>query len=541
MLNHHEPLMVAVDYVVDGPRTAAAVAAGRSRLTGMNYQTADNLPQEVAANEAAGVLHGLDGRPRLYNDVLFELAVEAQNDLPSPAGIDDIDDIRTMLCLLFGGDPGGNQELAIDRGERIRIGLDRVHNPLALCARLSQQIAVAHLHDLYREIELPVLAPVLAMTLGGVRVNRLVLESIAASSAAQMEIAQRQVQEIAGRPLNLDSSPELIHYLYEELGLPVPSWTANNNPSTSNKALQALATQHPAASPILAYQQQKPVRDTAISLLDNLGPDSIVHAVLDPLGAATGRFSCSSPNLQGLAAPVLPAIEAAPGCVLMEADYSQMELRVLAHFSQDPALLHAFQHDIDLHIRTASQVLDIAEDAVTDEQRQLGKTLNFGIVYGQTAYGLADELGVPMQRAEELLAADATAYPGVAAWIAAVHAQAGNVGEVRTLYGRRRYLPNIHSANDTLAAESRRHAVNTIVQGTAADLMKLALIRLNDALPDEVRMLLPVHDSVLLEVPSGLVEETRRIVVAAMESVPNGFTVPLRIDIHTGRTWADCK
>ena len=540
-INYDEPLLVAVDYVVDGPRTAAAVAAGRSRLTGMNYQTAEGGLQSVESNDIAGVLQSLGPRPRLYNDALFGLAVEAQNDLPSPSDVADIDNLRTMLCLLFGGDPSGNQELAIDGGERVRVAFARVNNPLDLCARLSQQIAVAHLHDLYREIELPVLAPVLTMTLGGLRVNRPVLEGIAASSETQMEIARRQVQEIAGRPINLDSSPELIHYLYEVLRLPVPAYTANGNPSTSNKALQALAHQHPAAAAILAYQLQKPVRDASTALLAHLRADGVVHAELDPLGAATGRFSCSAPNLQGLPAAVLPAVEAAPGCVLMEADYSQMELRVLAHFSQDAALLHAFQHGIDLHVHTAARVLGIAEDAVTDDQRKLGKTLNFGIVYGQTAYGLAEELGVPLQQAEALLAAHAEAYPGVTAWIASVHEQAHNSGEVRTLYGRRRQLPDIYSASDALAAEARRQAVNTVIQGSAADLLKLALVRLHNELPAEVQMLLPVHDSVLLSVPAALVQDTSQIVRAMMESPPAGFSVPLRVDVTTGRSWADCK
>ena len=209
--------------------------------------------------------------------------------------------------------------------------------------------------------------------------------------------------------------------------------------------------------------------------------------------------------------------------------------------AQLPVLFHAFQHGIDLHSGTAARVLGIAEADVDDEQRKLGKTLNFGIVYGQTAYGLADELGATTQRAEELLAAHATAYPGATAWTAAVHEQARNSGEVRTLYGRRRQLPNIYSASDALAAEARRQAVNTVVQGSAADLMKLALIRLNDVLPDGVRMLLPVHDSVLLEVPEALVEETQQIVVEAMENTPAGFTVPLKVEVKTGRTWAECK
>jgi len=192
-------------------------------------------------------------------------------------------------------------------------------------------------------------------------------------------------------------------------------------------------------------------------------------------------------------------------------------------------------------VRTAAGVLGIAEADVTDQQRSLGKTLNFGIVYGQTAFGLADELAVPMEEAQALLDAHKQAYPGVTAWITEVHQQALNCGEVRTLYGRRRYLPNIYSTLPVAVAEARRHAVNTIVQGTAADLLKMALIRLNDRLPDDVRMLLPVHDSVQLELPAELVEETRQIVRDAMETSPAGFTVPLKVEIKTGGTWVACK
>jgi DNA polymerase-1 len=223
------------------------------------------------------------------------------------------------------------------------------------------------------------------------------------------------------------------------------------------------------------------------------------------------------------------------------ADYAGGPLQVLAHFSQDPALLHAFQHDIDLHVRTAGSVLGIAETDVTDQQRSLGKTLNFGIVYGQTAYGLADDQAMPIQRAQALLDAHAQAYPGVAAWVARVHQQAANMGEVRTFYGRRRYLPNIFSTLPVAVAEARRQAVNTIIQGTTTDLMKLALIRLHEVLFAEVRMLLPVHDSVLLELPSALAEETQQIVVEAMESMPASFGVPLKVEVKTGRTWAECK
>jgi len=541
-MNYDEPLLAAVDYVVDGPRTAAAVAAGRSRLTGMRFQTAGNVPQDVAADNITGVLHGLDGRPRLYNDALFGLAVEAQNDLPSLSDVADIDDLRTMLCLLYRQAPSTNGELAIDRGERVRIGLARVNNPLALCARLSQQILAAGMFDLYRNIELPVLAPVLAMTLVGLPVNRPVLLGIKESHETQMEIARRILQADAGSYFNPDDAVAVRRLLYNDLGLPCPLETRHGNQAVSKAALAQLLPLHPLVAHLQTYRDAKSAYDSAAGVLAAVDPaTSIVRGNLDSLGTATGRFSCSDPPLQALDRRVRRAIEAAPGCVLMEADYSQMELRVLAHFSQDPALLHAFQHDIDLHVRTTSQVLGIAEADVDDQQRQLGKTLNFGIVYGQTAYGLADELAVPLAQAEALLAAHTAAYPGVTAWIAAVHQQAANTGEVRTLYGRRRYLPNIYSASPADAAEARRYAVNTIIQGTAADLMKMALIRLHNDLPDGVQMLLPVHDSVLLSVPTSLVEETRRIVTATMETLPDGFSVPLKVEVKSGKTWADCK
>jgi len=380
------------------------------------------------------------------------------------------------------------------------------------------------------------------MTLAGLPINRSVLMGIKESYETRMEIARRILQADAGSSFNPDDAADVRRLLYNDLGLPCPLETRHGNQAVSKAVLAQLAPLHPLVGQLQTYRDAKSAYDSAGAVLAAVDPaTSIVRGNLDPLGAATGRFSCSEPALQALDRRVRRAIEAAPGCVLMEADYSQMELRVLAHFSQDPALLHAFHSDIDLHVRTAASVLRIAETDVTDQQRQLGKTLNFGIVYGQTAYGLADELGVTMQRAEELLAAHAAAYPRVAAWTTAVHEQARNTGEVRTMYGRRRQLPNIYSASDALAAEARRQAVNTIVQGTAADLLKVALIRLHDRLSDEVRMLLPVHDSVLLEVPQVRVEETRGIVQAAMETVPAGFAVPLKVEIRTGRTWADCK
>ena len=264
-----------------------------------------------------------------------------------------------------------------------------------------------------------------------------------------------------------------------------------------------------------------PAQANAAALLRRVQPDGRIYADLDPLGAISGRYNCRDPKLQGLPPGVLAAVEASPGCVLMEADVSQCELRVLAHFSQDPRLLAAYRDgDVDLHVQTAAAALGIASEQITDEQRGVGKQVNFAIIYGMTADGLAQKLGISPCEAQSLLDGYFAAYPGVRSWIAQAHAAAHADRQVRTLFGRRRRLPDVRSRDSGAVATAQRQALNTIIQGTAANLLKLALIRLHNALPHDVWMLLPVHDSVLLIVPNSMVEETRQVVVTAMAAVP---------------------
>ena len=460
-----DPNAVAIDYVVSGPRTAASVAAGRSQLIGLVIQEAGQEPRFVDRDLAA-LFHGLGDRQRLYPHALFALAVEAVNDLPPPS---DFHDFHALTCLLYGHDPfQWEPPRNIDRTTLIRMALAEKIVPLDGYAQFHNNAAQEHLDSVYEQIELPVIAPTLAMTLAGV-------------------------------PFNTDSLGQL---------------------ADSGGSVVANAT----------------------ALLRQVQPDGRIYADLDPLGAVTGRYSCRDPNLQGLPPAILAAVEASPGHLIMEADVSQCELRVLAHFSQDPRLLAAYRDgNVDLHVQTAAAVLSIAADQVTDEQRGIGKQVNFAIVYGMAADSLAQKLGIVPGEAQALLDGYFAAYPGVRAWIAQVHAAAYEDREVRTLSGRRRQLSDIRSRDPGEVATAQRQAVNAIIQGSAADLLKLALIRLHDRLPDSVRMLLPVHDSVLLEVPEGQIEEARRVVVEALETTPTDFGVPLKVEVKTGRTWAECK
>ena len=521
---------VAVDYTLASQLPATFSLGRQVALAGVTVALPGQPPRHHT--DVLGILKTLGNQPRLYYDARLALAIELEHDLPSAP----FDDVRTMLTLLQQPVPPTLAQAAATP----EAALARVHAIQSIAPQLLQRIDNEGLGPVYRDIELPVAIPTAVMLATGLRVNQQVLRDIHSNQYSRMEVARRTLRREAGRDFNPDDAAAVCRLLYQDLGLPCPLETRHGNQAVSKAALALLLPLNPLVSQLQTYRDAKSAYDSAKAVLDAVEGNSIVYGNLDPLGTLTGRYSCSNPPLQALDKRVRRAIEARPGCVLMEADYSQMELRVLAHFSQDSGLLQAFEHNEDLHCRTAARVLGIAEDAVTDQQRQIGKTLNFGIVYGQTAYGIAEELAVPLKHAQSLLDAHSEAYPGIAAWITEVHQQALNNGEIRTLYGRRRYLPNIYSALAGDVAEAKRHAVNTVIQGTAADMLKLALIRLHDRLPDEVRMLLPVHDSVLLQVPESLVEETQQIVKEAMESVPEGFTVPLKVDVKTGRTWADC-
>ena len=339
--------------------------------------------------------------------------------------------------------------------------------------------------------------------------------------------------------------------LFEELGLPVQGKTGKTKSySTAADVLEALAPFHAIAQTVLDYRQITKLKGTYVDalplLMDSHGR---IHTTFNPAGAATGRLSSSNPNLQNipirsdLGRDIRAAFVPEPGWTLLVADYSQIELRLLAHFSGDPVLVDAFQHNEDIHTRTASEVFGVAPLMVTPEMRRNAKAVNFGIVYGQTSFGLAAQLGIPRDEADRYIKGYFERYAGVKKWIDKIVAEVRGRGYTLTLHGRRRPIPDIQSTNVNARNFAERTAVNTPLQGTASDLIKLAMIHIDSDLKAAgmgSRMLLQVHDELVLECPPGEVDAASKLVRRGMENVAS-LKVPLLAETGTGSNWRDAK
>lgn len=531
-------LPVSVVYVVNGPGTAAGVVQGKTELVAMAYD-APGGDSQVVTTGFAECLRSFGDRPRLYDDALFSLTLEDKNNLPLPPGFEDL---RGMSRILGGEDfssPPAKTKGDIESARKDLIA--RVAENGLLNVLLEDDLEAAKLETVYWGIELPAITTTFAMTQSGVPVNKATLETIHRNATVQMENAKRQFDALAGRKVNLRYPPDIAHYLFDELGLPNISRTPNQERSTKKTVLQHLTTMHPTVPLIREFRSHWSIQKSASNLLQRVSHDGRVYSTIENIGTATGRCSYSDPPMQGIDASVRAAIEAPPGYRLFEFDVSQTELRILGHCSQDSKLRDAFYRDDDLHRLTAARILGIPAEDVTESQRQLGKKLNFSVIYGQGAMGLAEALAQPQEYAQRLLDSYFREYPTVATWSRSMQEQAESSLEVRTVYGRRRMLPNLNSNDPGLRADAFRQVVNTICQGTAADLLKLLLIRLNELLPSEVRIILSVHDSVLLEVPEGLVEEIRPLAASALQETTANFSVPFKAKIGVGRTWGDCK
>jgi DNA polymerase-1 len=366
----------------------------------------------------------------------------------------------------------------------------------------------------------------------------------------ELERLSGEIFAIAGRPFNINSPQQLSKVLFEEMELPPPGRMPRGKPhSTAADVLEQLASEHPIAQKVLDYRQVAKLKGTyADALPDLINPETgRVHTTFNQCGAATGRLSSSNPNLQNipirseLGREIRAAFVPRDGWTLVVADYSQIELRLLAHFSRDTVLVNAFRNGEDIHTRTAAEVFGVPPLMITPEQRRNAKAVNFGIVYGQTPFGLAQQLGISRREAEAYIGAYFERYSGVRRWLDQTIAEVRRTGYSLTLHGRKRPIPDMNSRNPNARGFAERTAVNTPLQGTAADLMKMAMIRIHARLERmRAKMLLQVHDELVFEAPPEEVPELKKLVKAEMEVV-HPLEVPLVAEVGAGPNWRDAK
>lgn len=418
--------------------------------------------------------------------------------------------------------------------------------------RLRPQIDARGFRRLYEEIDLP-LAPVLArMELAGIRIEPASLRTLAARMEAEIERLGAAIYEASGQTFNVNSPQQLSKVLFEDLRLPAPTARGKTKTySTAADVLEALAPDYPIARLVLDFRQVAKLKSTYVDALPVLVHPSTgrLHTTFNAAGAATGRLSSSNPNLQNipirteLGREIRAAFVPREGWTLVVADYSQIELRLLAHFSKDPVLGEAFRKNEDIHTRTAAEVFGVMPLTVTPEMRRDAKAVNFGIVYGLSGFGLAAQLGIPRQQAERYIKNYFERYAGVKRFITDTIAEVRQSGVTRTLFGRERPIPDINARNPNARGFAERTAVNTPLQGTAADLIKLAMIRIDRQLQDkawQAKMLLQVHDELLFEAPPEEVERLSALVRHEMESVAE-LDVPLVAEVGAGANWRDAK
>ncbi len=419
----------------------------------------------------------------------------------------------------------------------------RLH--LALKARLATEPA---LERVYREIEMPLVPVLERIEANGVLIDAVELQRQSADLGKRMHTIQLQAHEIAGHPFNLESTKQLQAILFDELKLNAVLKTPGGQPSTNEEALEAIAEDHALPRLILDYRGLAKLRSTYTEKLPGaINPDTgRVHTSYHQAGAATGRLASSDPNLQNIpirtedGRRIRKAFIAPPGRKIMACDYSQIELRIMAHLSEDAGLLRAFESGEDVHRATAAEVFGATSPAeVTPDQRRAAKAINFGLMYGMSAFGLARALGIARGEAQNYIALYFARYPGVRAYMDRTRAQAKDQGYVETVFGRRLYLPDIHARNQGLRAGAERAAINAPMQGTAADIIKRAMSSVDAWMqPHAARalMIMQVHDELVFEVDADLVETLRPEIVARMQNAAE-LRVPLVVDTGIGDDW----
>ena len=417
-----------------------------------------------------------------------------------------------------------------------------------LAAEQEHMLEERGLLSVFRDIEMPLVRVLCDMERVGFAVDRDVLLELQSEMDNRIRGLESDIFAQAGESFNINSTKQLAEILFTKLELPVIKKN-KTGPSTDAAVLEQLSDQHPIIPLLMEYRQVTKLKSTFVDGLLPLIKTGRLHTQLNQTGTATGRLSSSEPNLQNI--PVrLPeghlirkAFVASPGCVLVDADYSQIELRILAHMAEDPGLIQAFASGKDIHAQTASQVFGVPLEEVTPAMRSGAKAVNFGIIYGISDFGLSRQLGISRSQAGDYITRYLETYRGVKAFMDAVIAFGRENGYVRTLYGRRRPMPDLKARDYNLRSAAERMAMNAPIQGTAADIIKLAMIRVDNALREarlSAKLVLQVHDELILDTPEKEAETVARLLRTAMEQVAE-LHVPLKVDVHQGKSWFDVK
>lgn len=414
-----------------------------------------------------------------------------------------------------------------------------------LYSLLSGELARQNLDKIFSGLEMPLLPILVAMERRGISVNAGELRAYGVELESELRGLESEVHGLVGRPFNLASTKQLQEILFVERRLPAQKRTKTGY-STDTSVLEDLAALDPVPRLILRHRTLSKLKNTYVDTLADLAErHGKVHTTYLQTGAATGRLSSKDPNLQNIpirdeeGRRIRAAFTAAPGQLLISADYAQIELAVMAHLSQDPNLIEAFRQGVDIHRRTAAFIFGIDENDVVPDQRRVAKTINFGVIYGMSAFRLARDLGIPNGRAQAFIDAYFTTYAGVASFIQKTISETEETGYATTLFGRRRKIPGIDSRNKTERQAAQRVAVNTPIQGTAADIVKMSMIAVEGVLAremPEVSLLLQVHDELVLEAPEALAGQAGELVRRTMEGAAT-LSVPLRVSVEAAFSW----
>ncbi len=469
--------------------------------------------------------------------------------------LEDVVEVQLGLALDAEVQAGAAGQLALEGPGEIEVSTLAARNAVALgllFAPMRDALVRAGLERLHDEVERPLVRVLARMEVAGVRVDTAELRRIADGLIAECARLEAEIHKLAGETFNVNSTPQLRAVLYDRLGL-TPGRKTKTGFSTDASTLEKLRGQHPIIDTLLSYREVEKLRSTyGETLLAEVAADGRIHATFGQTVARTGRLSSDRPNLHNI--PVRSdegrrlrkAFIPADGCRLLVADYDQIELRVIAHLSHDPGLVAAFAEGRDIHRTTAASVFGVDPQDVTGAQRSRAKMVSYGLAYGMEAYGLAQRLSIEPSEAGQILDAYFVAFPAVRDYMDRTVVEARSRGYTETLFGRRRPLPDLHSPNRNLRMAAERQAMNAGIQGLAADLFKVALVRLDAALEEKQlasRVVLQVHDEVLVEVPHDEEAITGDLVSSVMGSVADAvqLAVPLEVSAAWGDTWADAK